>query len=86
MDAKARKIYDVRVVRFFKSTKNNIQQYIAEHQAETNICLGHFDYMHTEKLRMQPNCLASPLTLIDKDRSNQAGKEDNYVYPLYLLK
>lgn len=88
--------YDIRVVRLQKSTSNNsLNQFINLNDKKINacICLGHFDIMAIDSLDIAPE--SSPLYAVYQDSQslennslvqNKNGYEDNYIYPLYILK
>lgn len=95
--------YDIRVVRLIKSTENNpLQNYLTpskDHEC-TLICLGHFDIIVIDKLRVEQD--GSPLTKVQDDSQRfwtyteyndmdvnaryARAAENNYLYPLYAIK
>lgn len=82
-----KKQYDVRLIRFVKSTKNNRHVPEPTECEIANICLGHFDYVYAQKLgKVNTPKATAPLAMIDSDRKARSRSEDNYEYPLYLLK
>lgn len=94
---KTENLYDIRAVRLQKTTRNNTLETFLEGVKESEskdesknafICLGHFDTMIIEELSYDGT--QSPLTIVQKDSQNpqnqQEHYEDNYAYPLYILK
>lgn len=95
--------YDIRVVRLIKSTETNpLRNYLSssnEHEC-TLICLGHFDIIVIDKLRIGEN--ETPLAIVQADSqrfwtyAEDGGSdvsiryahaaENNYLYPLYAIK
>lgn len=80
-------LYDVRAVRFIKTTAENP---IKKNTKADYICLGHFDMMHVDDLNDEDHGRDEPLERIREDRVS--GREsqflcpENYLYSLYILK
>lgn len=83
------KNYDVRLIRFVKAhigeSGDTVSPSVSDHNdPNVAICLSHFDYLFFEELNNQ-EAHVTPLQLIGNDRKSRT-QEDNYTYPLYILK
>lgn len=80
------KEYDVRVVRFEK-TSNQISSNDRGGSPDWDyMCLGHFDRVTAEALNEQSNSSQSPLQRIGKNQNEHPLSGDNRVFSMYMLK
>lgn len=80
------KKYDVRVVRFEKTSNRISGASTVTLPKWDYICLGHFDRVTAEPLNSQFSLDQSPLQRIGKNQYKHPLSDDNYVFSMYLLK
>lgn len=81
--------YDIRLIRFVKAHTNDdgtaVPPQVDPEKDDVVICLSHFDYLFFEMISSEDGSDMAPLHRISHSRE-KATDEDNYTYPLYILK
>lgn len=81
--------YDVRLIRFVKAHTNDdgtdVLPRVNPAEDDVVICLSHFDYLFFKTIIPESSSAMTPLQLISNHRETE-NQEDNYTYPLYILK